>query len=250
MNDPICEQCGQRPAVVFITKMLDEHTTKHRFCEICAREKAVSEGWLSQLVEQWGDEAELSDEMREALGQVPLEEIMMELFESDFPSPDFPSQEFPSHSDGFEPESFDGHDAFDLDDDFENSDAFAEEAPKFGDGFLNSRAEPSHRCPNCNTTWDRIKEDGRAGCAACYETFRDQLLDVMHRVQRGESHVGKAPRAAEKRRRRLDHLRQRRDHQLEMLHNRLKEAVSAEKYEEAARLRDKIKIVSSTVVSE
>ena len=225
--------------------MVDEHTSKHRFCEICAREKAVSEGWLSQLVEQWGDETELSEEMREALGQVPLDEIMMELFESELPAP-----EFPTFGDGFEPESFDSTDAFDLEDDFEDSDAFEEAAPKFCDNFLSSRTETSHRCPNCNTTWDRIKEDGRAGCAACYETFAEQLIDVMHRVQRGESHVGKMPRAAEKRRRRRDHLRQRRDHQLEMLQNRLKEAVGAEKYEEAAKLRDKIKIVSNTIVSE
>lgn len=107
---------------------------------------------------------------------------------------------------------------------------------------------PSARCAGCGTTWDRIRHDGRAGCASCYATFRAQLSGVMARVQRGETHVGKTPRAIEKRRLRLEHLRARRDNQLAVLQNRLQNAIAAEKYEEAAKLRDKIKIVSSTIV--
>jgi protein arginine kinase activator len=106
------------------------------------------------------------------------------------------------------------------------------------------------RCPNCNTTWDRLKQDGRAGCGACYTAFRIQLVDVMARVQRGESHIGKTPREAQKRRRRAENLRARREHQLELLTNRLKEAVAAEKYEIAAKLRDKIKDVTSSSTDE
>ncbi len=105
------------------------------------------------------------------------------------------------------------------------------------------------RCPGCGTTWDKIRHDGRAGCAACYLEFREQLTGVMARVQRGESHVGKTPRAIERRQNRLEHLRKRRDNQLAVLQSRLSHAVSSEKYEEAARLRDKIKIVTSTIVS-
>ena len=104
------------------------------------------------------------------------------------------------------------------------------------------------RCAGCGTTWDKIRHDGRAGCAGCYATFRAQLRGVMARVQRGEAHIGKTPRAIEARRLRLEQLRQRRDHQLIVLQSRLSKAVAAEKYEEAARLRDKIKIVSSTIV--
>ena len=71
----------------------------------------------------------------------------------------------------------------------------------------------------------------------------------MGRLQRGETHVGKAPRAREKRRRRLEHLRIQRDNRLEMLTHRLAEAVREERYEDAAKLRDKIRIVASTIVS-
>lgn len=106
------------------------------------------------------------------------------------------------------------------------------------------------RCPHCGTTWDRIRADGRVGCASCYATFRAHIGGVMVRMQPGAAHVGKAPRAAQKRRLRLEHLRKRRDNQLAVLQSRLNEAVQAERYEEAARLRDKIKVVSTSIFSE
>jgi protein arginine kinase activator len=99
-------------------------------------------------------------------------------------------------------------------------------------------------------TWDRLKQDGRAGCAQCYETFDEELRAVMEKMQRGGAHIGKVPRTAQKRRNRLDHLRQLRDNKLELLKRRLEESIAAEKYEEAAKLRDKIKVVSSTIVDE
>ncbi len=71
----------------------------------------------------------------------------------------------------------------------------------------------------------------------------------MARMQRESRHVGKVPRAGLKRKRRLEHLRTKRDHRLEMLRNRLQEAIVAENYEDAAALRDKIKMVASTIVS-
>lgn len=108
----------------------------------------------------------------------------------------------------------------------------------------------AERCPKCSTTWDRLREDGRAGCAQCYVAFHDKLIDVMNRMQRDAQHVGKSPRASLKRRRRLEHLRARRDHRLEMLNRRLQEAVSSENYEDAAKLRDKIRMVASTIVSD
>jgi protein arginine kinase activator len=108
----------------------------------------------------------------------------------------------------------------------------------------------AERCSKCGTTWDRLREDGRAGCAQCYVAFHDRLIEVMNRMQREAQHVGKTPRAAQRRRRRLEHLRTRRDHRLEMLNRRLQEAISSENYEDAAQLRDKIKIVTSTIVKE
>ncbi|HEX9997521.1 MAG TPA: UvrB/UvrC motif-containing protein [Abditibacterium sp.] len=100
------------------------------------------------------------------------------------------------------------------------------------------------RCEGCNTTWARLKSDGRAGCERCYETFRPQLVGVMARVQRGEFHTGKTPRAARKRAILGQNLRVRREKQLQLLERRLNEAVAAEKYEIAAQLRDKMREIS------
>jgi protein-arginine kinase activator protein McsA len=248
VSHPLCQQCGERPAVIFITQTIDDHSSKGRFCEKCAREKAMGEGWLTELIEQWGDESLLNDEMREAIQEVPLDEIMLELFETEFPEPSepLPGLEHEPEDDGIfilddssdeenSEESDYGLEAFDAEPFIPS--AFAEPSPHF---------TATLRCPNCNTTWDRLKQDGRAGCGTCYSAFRTQLIDVMVRVQRGESHVGKTPREAQKRRRRAENIRARREHQLELLNNRLKEAVAAEKYEIAAKLRDKIKDVTSS----
>ena len=140
----------------------------------------------------------------------------------------------PTDADSYSPSFSDG-DPFDDDDPFEIP--------------LDIAPGGNAHCPGCGTTWDRIRQDGRAGCAACYLEFREQLSGVMARVQRGESHTGKTPRTLEKRQHRLQHLRKRRDNQLAVLQARLQSAVASEKYEEAARLRDKIKIVASTIVS-
>ena len=104
--------------------------------------------------------------------------------------------------------------------------------------------EEMARCAGCNTTWDRLKCDGRAGCERCYESFRPQLVGVMSRVQRSEFHTGKTPRAAHKRAIMGQNLRARREKQLQLLKKRLNEALAAEKYEIAAQLRDKIREIS------
>ena len=114
----------------------------------------------------------------------------------------------------------------------------------------NASLVPSVRCPKCGTTWDRLKQDGRAGCAACYVAFADDVTKVLERMQKSAIHEGKTPRSAEKRQKRLLHLRLRRDHRLEMLQRRLDESLQKEDYEEAAKLRDKIKVVTSTIVEE
>ncbi|PQV63912.1 UvrB/uvrC motif-containing protein [Abditibacterium utsteinense] len=244
MPDPICEICDERPAVVFITQIVENTTRKGRYCEVCAREKAAGEGWMSQLAQQWGDESDtFSAAMRAALEEVPLNEILLELFEAE--------------DDGFDELNANPF----LPNAFENTfdgDAFDQESTKNEGSALPAfnlfEPEPetdeklravSPRCPNCLTPWETIKRDGRVGCAQCYDTFRGQLGEVMTKVQRGENHLGKEPRAAEKRARRAKNLQTRRENQLQLLKNRLAEAIAAEKYEEAAKLRDKIKSASS-----
>lgn len=258
MSTILCDQCRQRAATVFVTKIVAQHSVHQQWCEPCARERALH-----------GDS--MSDgEVPEVFGlppDTPLDEIIMHLFNANGLS-NFESErrddaaEMPlwgAHDD-IDAMEQDEDDQDDGQDDGEDSDPFALPIPlpedglesvgsnAFDDIFGPGRGGMSGRCSKCGTTWDRLKQDGRAGCAQCYSMFRDQLIEVMERLQKGETHVGKQPRARVARKRRLEHLRARRDHRLEMLNRRLSEAIAQERYEEAAKLRDKIRVVASTIV--
>jgi protein-arginine kinase activator protein McsA len=251
MATTLCDICRQQEATVFVTKVLNNKASKQRLCESCARQRA-GEGWMQHLNGEMGVLS--SDTIGEALQNLPLDEIVRSLFdqveftEEDalqadadmFGSGSLNAGEFPADEDAVdEIDEAIGEEADDRE--------LTEINPPFT--WAAPRNIASARCSKCGTTWDRLRQDGRVGCVECYKVFQDQLSEVMERLQHAAQHIGKHPRAAAKRRRRLEHLRARRDHRLAMLQRRLQEAVSAENYEEAAKIRDKIKIVASTIVA-
>jgi protein arginine kinase activator len=85
-------------------------------------------------------------------------------------------------------------------------------------------------CPACGIKYMEFRAEGRLGCPNDYVVFRKGLEPLLQRIHRSVKHAGKAPRrqaqgpaaAAE----------------LLELRTRLQQAVQAEAYEEAARLRD------------
>jgi protein arginine kinase activator len=84
-------------------------------------------------------------------------------------------------------------------------------------------------CPNCHMRHADFLKTSRLGCPVCYEAFREELQPLLADVQRGERHVGKAPKKA------------RRTTDLAALRKRMAGAVEGEQFEEAARLRDRIR---------
>ncbi len=88
-------------------------------------------------------------------------------------------------------------------------------------------------CPNCGLSYARFKEGGQLGCSVCYEQFKGQIQPLLRRIQGSTGHTGKLPGqqgvAVEQRR------------QIEALREQQRAAIGQEKYEEAARLRDKIR---------
>lgn len=225
--EPLCEQCGEHPGRVRVTRIVGSRETTLHLCPICARANAAQlfGSPLGDLVcdfdldasfafEVSPDEDEL--ELDNTIAGAPLEALMNACF--------------------FEKTDSDEDDPFSDGDDenlFQTLNADEEEADAV--------------CSGCGATWPQIARDERAGCSRCYSTFRVSLSLLLEQVQRTPRHAGKEPRAALKRRLRLEHLRQRRDHQLTMLQSRLAQAVKSERYEEAALLRDKIKVVSSSL---
>lgn len=52
------------------------------------------------------------------------------------------------------------------------------------------------RCPQCHLRAGDFKKNGRLGCPACYESFADELRQMLPGMQCGPAHKGKQPRHA------------------------------------------------------
>lgn len=94
----------------------------------------------------------------------------------------------------------------------------------------------SSRCSFCSGTLRDFKNTGRLGCAYCYATFESSLRDLLRRVHGNSRHQGKryqppTPVVAEG------------ATMLSELRDRLRRAIEQEQFEEAARLRDQIKVL-------
>ena len=94
--------------------------------------------------------------------------------------------------------------------------------------------EPSPVCPRCGWTLEKMrKAAGKLGCSECYHTFSKWVGMAVEQVQRGKVHVGRRPR---RRGRTLSGIRL----EIDRLQLELAAAVSAEEYEKAAQVRDRI----------
>jgi len=96
-----------------------------------------------------------------------------------------------------------------------------------------STARAQRRCSECGMTFDEFRKKGVLGCPQCYESFESSLGPLIERTQSGATHhVGKAPkRAGHSIDRQLERRR---------LIKELDDAVNAEQYERAAKIRDRL----------
>jgi protein arginine kinase activator len=89
-------------------------------------------------------------------------------------------------------------------------------------------------CPACGIKYMEFRAEGRLGCPHDYAVFRVGLEPLLQRIHRAARHVGKSPRrrprsaAAEA--------------EIVQLKSQLRAAVEAEKYEEAAQLRNLLRL--------
>jgi protein arginine kinase activator len=88
-------------------------------------------------------------------------------------------------------------------------------------------------CPVCGISFREFRSAGRLGCAYDYEAFREELIPLIENIHGEVQHCGKVPKRAPTDYARISELAQ--------LRQALKRAIEAEDYEEAARLRDKIR---------
>lgn len=88
------------------------------------------------------------------------------------------------------------------------------------------------KCPSCGFTQNDFRKLGRLGCPDCYRVFSSLLAPVLENMHKGTVHKGKVPVQAIERRSTAE--------QLKLLDEEIREAVKAERYEDAARIRDQI----------
>ena len=101
---------------------------------------------------------------------------------------------------------------------------------------------PDITCPSCGMTFAQFQQLGRFGCAEDYEVFGEQIRPRLERYHDALQHVGKSPRAGDRVQRRAGYLRS--------LRAQLREAVSQEAYERAAKLRDEIEKLDESLPGE
>ena len=124
-------------------------------------------------------------------------------------------------------------------------------------------------CPNCGMTTGDFKRIGRLGCSECYRSFEKSLAGLLKRIQGSSHHVGKVPTQREGKEPypapaphvptpsapvripsapkgepsatpRGERTKEPKD-PLQELREKLQKAIREEAFEEAAKIRDKIR---------
>lgn len=104
---------------------------------------------------------------------------------------------------------------------------------------LQSSNEPAAKkaetaCEVCGITFNEFRQQGLLGCPHDYDVFSAMLEPLLERAHDGGTqHIGKMPRKAD--------VAQKKHSEILRLRAALRQAVTAEDYEKAARLRDQIK---------
>ncbi|MCS1408794.1 MAG: Protein-arginine kinase activator protein [Verrucomicrobia subdivision 3 bacterium] len=101
------------------------------------------------------------------------------------------------------------------------------------------KAGRATECRFCGYTQAEFKKTGRLGCAHCYEVFEEGLEQVFKTMHRGVRHKGKVPEKLRNSQELQNRLRE--------LQERLDKAVEHEKFEEAAVIRDELKVVREEI---
>lgn len=89
------------------------------------------------------------------------------------------------------------------------------------------------KCAGCGLTYEDFRKIGRLGCSECYNSFRKYLIPLLKRIHGSSKHYGKTPLVL------ATPVRAKSD--IVELKDQLERAIQSEEFEEAARIRDKIK---------
>lgn len=111
-------------------------------------------------------------------------------------------------------------------------------APKGGEAIASEETDDAgplnqRECPVCGIKFVEFRNSGRLGCPHDYQEFREELAPLLENIHGEIKHCGKVPRRQPQNKQTQTELVQ--------LRKQLQQAVTREAYEEAARLRDRIR---------
>ena len=110
----------------------------------------------------------------------------------------------------------------------------------------------NERCPKCGLTYDDFVNNGKFGCAECYDTFSNKLDSILKNLHGTSKHIGRKPKnivkaidtqstkkeeKAKKTEKKVDEKQEK----INKLNKDLQKAIKDERYEDAAKIRDEIK---------
>lgn len=110
-------------------------------------------------------------------------------------------------------------------------------ASLFGKKNANQSKPGTIACDFCGMTLTELQKTGKAGCANCYDVFSDVMDNAIRHIHAASSHCGKVPASVD------GHMSVTR--KIEELKSRLNVAIQNEEYEEAAKIRDEIKLLQA-----
>jgi protein arginine kinase activator len=105
----------------------------------------------------------------------------------------------------------------------------------FGVGNREDARDAEERvCPDCGMSLEEFRKRSRFGCPKCYGAFEQDLEPLLSAMHKGTRHIGKMPvgEAAMAK--------------IAALQEALESAVASQNFEEAARLRDRLREVRSS----
>jgi len=103
-------------------------------------------------------------------------------------------------------------------------------------GLVDWNSEVSSKgnhCSSCGLTELELRQKGKFGCEQCYQTWSPLVGTILSRVQGRTAHTGKVPHSAGE--------RVRTERELAALRQKLDSAIQDERFEDAAKIRDRIR---------
>ena len=90
-------------------------------------------------------------------------------------------------------------------------------------------------CPVCKTSLREFKATGKLGCPNCYDMFRGEISNILKRIAPFETHKQETLKNVKTKPAKLT-----KEEQIKALRDEMKQAVSEERYEDAAKIKKQI----------